>query len=69
MNIGFRPTVDTSALSRSVEVHLFDWNQNPVGQELSVEFVGYLRGEQKFPSLDALIAQIQKDCATAQEIL
>jgi len=69
MNIGFRPTVDTSALSRSVEVHLFDWNQNLVGQELSVEFVGYLRGEQKFPSLDALIAQIQKDCATAQEIL
>ena len=69
MNIGFRPTVDAPEPSRSVEVHLFDWSQNLVGQELTIEFVGYLRGEKKFPNLDALVTQIKKDCTNARGVL
>jgi riboflavin kinase/FMN adenylyltransferase len=69
MNIGFRPTVDASALVRTAEVHLFNWSDNLVGQELDVEFVSYLRGEQKFPSLDALIVQIGQDCEKARALL
>jgi len=69
INIGFRPTVDAPEPCRSVEVHLFDWSQNLVGQELTIEFVGYLRGEKKFPNLDALVTQIKKDCTNARGVL
>ena len=69
MNLGFRPTVDASGLVRTAEVHLFNWNENLVGQELSIEFVSYLRGEKKFPNLDGLITQIQQDCTNAKALL
>ncbi|HCP81912.1 MAG TPA: bifunctional riboflavin kinase/FMN adenylyltransferase, partial [Octadecabacter sp.] len=36
---------------------------------LSVALVDYLRGEEKFDSLDALITQMDADCARAREIL
>jgi riboflavin kinase/FMN adenylyltransferase len=69
MNIGFRPTVDAAGLVRTAEVHLFDWRGDLLGQELGIQFVSYLRGEQKFASLDALIAQIAQDCINAKAIL
>jgi riboflavin kinase/FMN adenylyltransferase len=68
-NIGVRPTVDPTGAERTVEVHLFDIDKNLVGTELCLEFVRYLRGEQRFPDLDALTAQIAKDCERAMEIL
>jgi len=67
-NIGVRPTVDPSMAHRTVEVHLFDFSENLVGKELSVEFIQFLRGEQKFPDLSALTAQIGIDCARAREL-
>lgn len=68
-NIGVRPTVGASGAPRSVEVHLFDHSGDLVGKELSVEFVRLLRGERKFPDLDALAAQIAADCREARTIL
>ena len=66
-NVGMRPTVDHSAApKRTVEVHLFDQNDNLVDKELRVEFVKHLRGEQKFPDLAALTAQISRDCEQAR---
>lgn len=59
MNIGFRPTVAGSTLS--LEVNIFDFNQDIYGQTISVEFVHYLREEQKFPSVEALKNQLQTD--------
>jgi len=65
-NIGVRPTVDPSSSHRTVEVHLFDVTRDVVGKELSVEFVQYLRSEQKFSGLEELTTQIQRDCSIAR---
>src|SRR5262249_25505706 len=56
-NIGRRPTVSTGTESR-LEVHLFDYDGDLYDAELSVALHAYLRGEVRFPGLDALRAQI-----------
>lgn len=66
MNIGYRPTVSGSSLS--LEVNIFDFSQDIYGQTISVEFVHYLREEQKFGSLDGLKDQLDKDKQTAQAL-
>ena len=67
-NIGMRPTVDAASVTRTMEVHLFDYCENLVGRELSVEFVQFLRSERKFPDLGALTAQIARDCEAARSL-
>lgn len=66
-NIGCRPTVDGSQ-TPTLEVHLFDWSGDLYGQTLTVNLMQFLRPEQKFPSLDALKAQIAADCEAARKI-
>ncbi|RRR73283.1 MAG: bifunctional riboflavin kinase/FAD synthetase [Candidatus Viridilinea halotolerans] len=66
-NIGIRPTFD--GLKRTIETHLLDWSGDLYGQTLSVAFIAPLRGEQKFSSLQALIAQIGQDVAQARRML
>ena len=68
-NIGMRPTVDPSSAKRTVEVHLFDVTRDFVGKELSMEFVKFLRAEQKFSGLEELKDQIARDCTTARSLL
>lgn len=67
MNIGCRPTV--AGTHPTVEVHLFDWAGDLYGQQLTVSLEQFLRPEQKFPSLEALKAQIAADCLAARAIL
>ena len=67
MNIGYRPTVGGSSVS--LEVHIFDFSQDIYGQTISVEFVHYLREEQKFGSLEALKGQLQNDKKKAATLL
>lgn len=59
MNIGFRPTVDGK--HQTIEVHFFDFNQELYGETLCIELHYFLRDEQKFDSVEALITQLQKD--------
>lgn len=59
LNIGTRPTVDGT--NRTIEVHIFDFDEDIYDQTLQVNFVQRLRNEQKFDGLDALIAQLKKD--------
>ena len=68
-NIGLRPTVDDSAVTPVVEVHLFDFSADLVGEELSLEFVKFLRPEQKFSGIEVLKRQISRDCADARKTL
>ena len=68
-NVGLRPTVDPVASGRTVEVHLLDWSENLRGEELSLEFVAFLRPEKKFAGLKELKEQIARDCGQAREIL
>jgi riboflavin kinase/FMN adenylyltransferase len=59
MNIGIRPTVD--GRERTIEVNIFDFNEDLYGWELRVFVNKFLRGEEKFNGLDALKAQLAKD--------
>lgn len=63
-NIGFRPTVN--GIDKTVEIHIFDFNQNIYGRRIDVDFLHKIRNEQKFMSLDALKAQILQDIIEAQ---
>ncbi|MCS7069622.1 MAG: riboflavin biosynthesis protein RibF [Meiothermus sp.] len=66
-NVGYRPTVSGQTLR--LEVHLFGFTGDLYGQELSVEFLTKLRGEQKFESLEALQAQLTQDAEAARRVL
>ena len=68
-NIGLRPTVDASATVPVVEVHLFDLSVDLVGEKLSLDFVKFLRREQKFNGLEELKEQISNDCSWGRSIL
>jgi len=75
MNLGPQPTVDPEAPS-AVEVHLLDPPQPPggggldlSGQHLVVEPVQMLRRQQRFASLDELVASIAVDAETAADLL
>ena len=67
MNIGVRPTVSGTGLT--LEVNIFDLNADLYGQTIVVEFVKYIREEQKFANIEALIAQLGKDKVEANETL
>ena len=67
VNIGFNPTFNRDRLS--VEVHIFDFDQDIYGKEVEVVFVDRIRSEMTFQSADELVAQIKKDIQTANAIL
>ncbi|MFA5885905.1 MAG: riboflavin kinase, partial [Acidimicrobiia bacterium] len=50
-------------------VHLLDFSGDLYGQPARVRFVERLRGEERFDSIEALVAQMTDDCARAAEIL
>ena len=60
MSIGYRPTV-TEERTITCEVNILDFNEDLYGQALTVYFEQYIRGEEKFDSLDSLKAQIARD--------
>ncbi len=67
-NVGRRPTLGGGGAPR-LEVHLLEPSEELYGEELAVEFVKRLRGEQKFESLEALKAQIAADAEAARRLL
>jgi riboflavin kinase / FMN adenylyltransferase len=66
-NVGRRPTFDGT--TERLEVHVFDFVADIYGQMVNVEFVRFLRPEQKFNGLDALKAQIGQDAIAARSVL
>ena len=61
-NVGVRPTL-SGERRRHVEVHIPGWSGRLYHRVLTVEFIRRLRGERKFPSVEALKRQIAKDVA------
>ena len=59
MNIGNRPTV--YGTNTTIEVNIFDFDQEIYDEKITVEFLDFIRDEQKFDSIDDLKNQIQKD--------
>lgn len=66
-NIGIRPSFDPP--KELLEPHFFDFSGDLYDQEIDVEFHAFLRGEEKFEDMDALIAQMNDDCTAARRIL
>jgi len=66
-NLGVRPTVDGT--TRVLEVHLLDFSGDLYGREIEVEFVQFLRAEQRFAALNLLREQIAADAAAARRWL
>lgn len=67
MNIGLRPTVD--GLNHSIEVHLFDFNEDIYGKEIQISVIHKIRDEQKFSGIEALKSQLERDQKEALELL
>jgi riboflavin kinase/FMN adenylyltransferase len=66
-NLGTRPMFGENR--PNLETYLLDFKGDLYGQHLSIAFVEWLRGEEKFDSLDALITQMHADCDRARQIL
>ncbi len=66
-SLGVRPMFGENL--PNLESYIFDFQGDIYGEHISVALIDYLRPEEKFPSLDALIAQMNADCARAREIL
>ena len=67
--MGTKPTVETAA-SVVAEAHLFDFDGHDLyGGRIRVAFLRRLRDERRFPSLEALRAQIADDVETARRFL
>ncbi len=66
-NIGTCPTFENGEFS--LEVHLLDFNGDLYDEDLGVEFVARLREERRFPSIEALAAQIHADIKRARQVL
>lgn len=67
MNIGVNPTFQDK--KKTIEMHIFDFDQDIYGQALKITFLDRLRDEHKFESIDALIAQLRQDQLHAQRII
>ena len=59
MNIGFNPTV--LGKHQTIEAHLFDFNEDLYGKEITIEFIYFLREEHKFESVEELVVQLNID--------
>ncbi len=67
MNIGIKPTIGLA--EKTIEVNIFDLDQDLYGRQLAVEVVKQLRPEEKFNDLQELSSQLQRDRRKAQGIL
>jgi riboflavin kinase / FMN adenylyltransferase len=66
-NLGIRPSFDPP--KELLEAYLFDFDEPLYDQVIAVELHAFLRPEAKFDTLEALTAQMDKDCAEARAIL
>ena len=66
-SIGVRPMF--GGTQANIETYLFDFTGDLYGAELSVALIEFLRSEQSFDSVDALVVQMHDDCARARDIL
>lgn len=67
-NIGVKPTIGGKE-AKGIETHLFDFEGDLYGKELTVAFYAFERGEQRFESLEALKNQLQQDVCQGRKKL
>jgi riboflavin kinase / FMN adenylyltransferase len=69
ISLGRRPTFYADQEHSLLEAYLLDFDGDLYGEDVAVQFVEHLRGEQRFDSVDDLVAQMHRDCDRAREIL
>jgi riboflavin kinase / FMN adenylyltransferase len=67
LNIGYRPTLDSSHLT--IEVNIFGFDRDIYHQEITIVFADRIRNEKRFASLGDLQLQLAEDRITAEKIL
>ena len=67
VNIGRRPTF--GGTHETVEAHLLDFEGDLYGARVRLAFVERLRGEERFPGAEALVARVREDIARARVLL
>ena len=65
--LGTRPSFDDG--KPVIETFLFDFSDDLYGQAIELEFIDFLRGDEKFDSSEQLVKQMQADCNNASTIL
>lgn len=68
LSIGRRPTIEKNG-EISIETHIFDYSGNLYGESISAHFIGKLRNEQHFSSLQELQHQLTEDAASAKAMI
>lgn len=68
LSIGVRPTIG-AGLAQTIEVNILDFSGDLYDQLLTLEFVAWLRGEEKYDGLDALTAQLSLDAQATRAAL
>ena len=66
-SFGRRPTFDDGA--PLLETYVFDFAGDLYGRSVEVEFLSWIRGEERFDSAEALIVQMDRDAETARGVL
>lgn len=69
ISLGRRPTFYVEAHASLLEAHLLDFEGDLYDEHVKVRFAAWLRGEERFESLDALVEQIDRDCVEARRVL
>jgi riboflavin kinase/FMN adenylyltransferase len=66
-NLGVRPTFDPP--QELLETHLLDFTGDLYGRKMEVGLHAFVRPEQKFENIDALVAEMRRDEAAARRLL
>ncbi|HAM79437.1 bifunctional riboflavin kinase/FAD synthetase [Ornithinibacillus bavariensis] len=68
-SLGTNPTFTEGRLDLSLEVYIFDFNQDIYGKDVVVEWYKFIRNEEKFDSVEALIERMQEDEKEIRKVL
>jgi riboflavin kinase / FMN adenylyltransferase len=69
ISLGRRPTFYEHADASVLEAHVLDFDGDLYGRQVAVRFVERLRGEIRFDSVDALVAQMRRDVDDTRRIV
>ena len=69
VNIGTRPTFESTDQRSHVEAHILDYSNDLYTQKIALEFIARLRGEERFNSVEDLIQQVYADINQTREII
>ena len=67
LSIGTNPTFEGQ--HETIEVHIFDFDKDIYGKEIAIEFVKYLRDEEKYDSVEDLVEQMREDERISRKML